>query len=156
MKEELHQSPHYWWGLCPLRELLVSRDLQALRVKRGAMGFLAEMGSQGLEGCQVPVGLGGMLGQGAHLEPLDQRDPQDLQAPVVHQDSQERGVYQARLALRGLQRRPVPASQNQTAIVEKTPSSLTLSKTHEGYLFQDLRVPPGLSVPRVPRVPKAQ
>ncbi len=28
LKEELHPRPHYWWGLCPLRELLVSRDLQ--------------------------------------------------------------------------------------------------------------------------------
>lgn len=34
----------------------------------------------------------------------------------------------------------------QPQIVEKTPSSQTLSMTHEGCLFQDLRVPPGLLV----------
>lgn len=28
VKWELLQRPRYWWGLCPLRELLVSRDLQ--------------------------------------------------------------------------------------------------------------------------------
>lgn len=128
----------------------MSRDLQVLRVRREEMDFLAETENQGLEGCQGPLGLGGMLGQGAHLESLDPRDPQDLQAPVVHQDSQERGVYQARLVLQDLQRQPVPTSQSRTTIVEKTPSSPTLSMTHEGRLFQDLRVLPGLSVPQVP------
>lgn len=34
----------------------------------------------------------------------------------------------------------------QLQIVGKTPSSPTLSTTHEGCLFQGLRVPPGLSV----------
>ncbi|KAE8292217.1 EMI domain-containing protein 1 Emilin and multimerin domain-containing protein 1 [Larimichthys crocea] len=85
-----------------------------LRVKRGEMGFLAETGSQGLEGCQVPAGLGGISGQGAHLERLDRGDLRDLQAHVVHKDSQERGVYQARQALQALQRQPVPTSQSQT------------------------------------------
>lgn len=129
----------------------MSRDLQVLRVKRGEMGFLAEKGSQGLEGCQVPLGLGGRLGRGAHLELLDPRDLQDLQAPVVLQDSQERGVYQARLAHQGLQLQPVPTSQNLTTVVEKIPSSATLSMTHEGCLFQDLRVLPGLLVHQVPK-----
>lgn len=114
------------------------------------MGFLAETGSQGLEGCQVPAGLGGISGQGAHLERLDRGDLQDLQAHVVHKDSQERGVYQARQALQGLQRQPVPTSQSQTTPVEKTLSTPTLSMTHEGCLFQDLRVPPALLVPQVP------
>lgn len=130
----------------------MSRDLQVLRVKRGEMGFLAERGSQGLEGCQVPVGLGGRPGRGAHLEPLDPGDPRDLQALVVHQDSQERGVYRVPLALQGLQLRPVLTSQNQTTVVERTLSSATLSMTHKGCLFQDLRVPPGLSVHQVPEV----
>lgn len=127
----------------------MSRDLQAPRVKKGEMGFLAEMGSRALEDCQVPVGPGGRLGRGAHLEALDRKDPRDQQAPVVHQDSQERGVYRARLAHQGLQRQPAPTSQNQITIVEKTPSSPTLSMTHEGCLFQDLRVLPGLSVLQV-------
>lgn len=129
----------------------MSRDLQVLRVKRGEMGFLAEKESQGLEGCQVLLGLGGSLGRGAHLELLDPRDLQDLQAPVVHQDSQERGVYRARLVLQGLQLQPVPTSQNQTTVVEKIPSSATLSMTHEGCLFQDLRVLLGQLVHQVPK-----
>lgn len=133
----------------------MSRDLQVLRVKREEMGFLAEMGSQGLEGCQVLLGLEGRPGQGAHLEPLDQKDPLDRQAPVVQQDCQEGEVFQARLAHRGLQalqvpqHQPVPASQNRTTIVEKTLSSPTPSTTLEGYLFQDLRGLPGLLVPQV-------
>lgn len=43
------------------------------------MTVSSSQGSQGLEGCQVPVGLGEMAGEGAHLEPLDRRDPRDLQ-----------------------------------------------------------------------------
>lgn len=136
--------------LCRLRELLVSRDLQVLRVKRGEMGFLAEKGSQGLEGCQVPVGLGGRPAGGARLEPLDSRDPRDLQGPVDHQDPQERGVYPAHQALLALQLRPVPTSQNQTRVVGKTLSTATLSMTHEGCQSQVLRAPPGLSVHPVP------
>ena len=31
VKEERHRRPRYWWGLCPLRELLVSRALQVSR-----------------------------------------------------------------------------------------------------------------------------
>lgn len=107
------------------------------------------MGSQGLEGCQVPLGLEGRLGQGAHLEPLDQKDQQ---APVVHQDSQEGEVSQVRLVHQGLQapqHQPVPASQNQTTIAEKTPFSPTPFMILEGYLFQDLRGLPGLLVPQV-------
>lgn len=114
------------------------------------MGFLAETGSRGLEGCQVPLGLVGMSGRGAHLEPRDRRDPQVLKAPVVHQDSQERGVYQARPALQVLQRLPVPTSPSRTTLVEKTRFTPTPSMTHEDLLFQDLRVPPGLSVLQVP------
>lgn len=128
----------------------MSRGLQVLRGETAEVGFLAEKGRQGLEGCRVPVGPGGKVGQGAHMEPLDPRDLQDLQAPVVHKESQERGVYQARLALQGLQLRPVPTSQNQITVVEKTSSIATRSLTHEGCLFPDLRVPPGLSVHRVP------
>ncbi|TKS78688.1 EMI domain-containing protein 1 [Collichthys lucidus] len=96
---------------CTYTHFLFAKDL---RVKRGEMGFLAETGSQGLEGCQVPAGLGGISGQGAHLERLDRGDLRDLQAHVVHKDSQERGVYQARQALQALQRQPVPTSQSQT------------------------------------------
>ncbi|KAF0033862.1 hypothetical protein F2P81_013928 [Scophthalmus maximus] len=130
-----------------LSDRLNSLEAKVLRVKRGEMGFLAERGSQGLGGCQVPVGLAERAGQGAHLEPLDQRDPQDQQVPVVHRDSQERGVYQARLGLQGLQHLPVPTSQTQTTLEEKTLSSPTLSMTHEVYQFQDLRAPLGLSGP---------
>ncbi|TNN52929.1 EMI domain-containing protein 1 [Liparis tanakae] len=114
------------------------------------MGFLAEKGRQGLEGCRVPVGPRGKVGQGAPMEPLDRRDLQGLQAPVVHKESQERGVYQARRALQGLQLRPVPTSQNQITVVEKTSSIATPSMTLEGCLSPDLRVLPGLSVHRVP------
>ncbi|KAL6114193.1 uncharacterized protein ACO6RY_05017 [Pungitius sinensis] len=116
----------------------------------GGMGCLAEKGSLGLEGCQVQVGLGGRLGHGAHLDLLDSRDLQDLQGPVVHKDSQGKGVFQARLALQGLPLRPVPTSKIRTRVVEKTSCLATLSMTPEGPLFQDLRVPPGLSVHRVP------
>lgn len=128
----------------------MSRDLQVLRGKMGETGCLAEKGSLDLEGCQVQVGLGGRLGHGAHLDRLDLRDLQDLQALVVHKDSQGKGVFQARLALRGLQLRPVPTSQIRTRVAEKTSCSATLSMTPEGRLFQDLRAPPGRSAHQVP------
>ncbi|CAG5923198.1 unnamed protein product [Menidia menidia] len=130
---------------------------QVLGVRKGEMGFLAGMVGQGLEGCQVHLGPAGMLVQGVHLEPLDRRDPKDLQARVDHRDSQERKVYQARPGPQGLQAphlQPVPTSQNQTTIVEKTLSSATLSMTQEVYLFQDLRVLPGLLGHQVPEDPR--
>ena len=56
------------------------------------------------------------------------------QAPVVHQDSQERGVYQARPALRVLQRLPVPTSQSRTTVRPWNDSQTPWHKVHNGQL----------------------
>lgn len=55
--------------------------------------------------------------------------PPSSQAPVVHRDSQERGVYQARPALQVLQRLPVPTSPSRTTVRPRTTHTDTMAQS---------------------------
>lgn len=55
--------------------------------------------------------------------------PPSSQAPVVHRDSQERGVYQARPALQVLQRLPVPTSPSRTTVRPRMTHTDTMTQS---------------------------
>lgn len=105
------------------------------------MAYLGEKGGLGLGAFQDRVARGGTRGLEGRPGPLGREEAPGQPALGVPLAYQERGVYQAFLALRGPQGHRVPpasASQSsefpQTEARPEIPSSLTPSWTHRGPL----------------------